>query len=164
MPRTYRSVTTILCEDVRQEIGNKHTIVGSWFADLTLSELPGNVRIAVLIVLQGLAGGHHEAKVELRLDKEAVAGVSFAMDAKTGEAVVLTLPQGLLAMSRPATLSVCMSMDGGRWATLTSSEIRLGATSVSAAPPSERTQPEVPEKGSQRRKRRQPSRFADRDG
>lgn len=156
MAKNFKCVAAVLCEDIRQEIGNKHTIIGAWFGDLLLGELPGNVRLAVLIVLDNLTSGYHRAVAEIRLDKKAVASVSFDIEAKVGEVVMLTVPQGILAMATAADLTVSMSVDGGRMTTLISSKIRLGPALTgpnASPPPSEQSRTSVPEKASRRGKR-----------
>ena len=61
-------ITLILCDDVRQETGNKYSLMGVYGADLVFAQLPALLpKLCVCIMLNNVRTDFHEGNVTFKL-------------------------------------------------------------------------------------------------
>lgn len=64
----------VLCEDARQELGGKFTLLGVGGSELNISELPAFIQIAIWIYGAAMAEGPFEGEMRVRgADKDPLA-------------------------------------------------------------------------------------------
>jgi len=123
---------TLLAEDVRIEVGNKHTIIGTLSADMNVTSFPANIKIASYTIFRFKSDGVYEVDIQILVGGIPVAGGKSALEAKSGEPAILVIPAGLLMITEPTDLQITASVDGARKTTLVKSAIRIGDVSVPA--------------------------------
>lgn len=68
----------VFCEDARQEIGGKYTLLGVGGSDLNISEIPAFIRVAIWIYGSASAEGKFEAEMRgLDVDKQPLVKVEL---------------------------------------------------------------------------------------
>lgn len=58
-------VTTVFCDDIRQEISGKHILVGVYGSDLVPSNLPADITLSFWVRIRGLSEGKHRFKIRV---------------------------------------------------------------------------------------------------
>ena len=126
MAKKAYTVSAILCEDVRSEIGNKHTIIGTYTGDILLKEFPSTFRIAMFSVLKFAKPGKYDCAVKLSFDGDHLADGELKADVKDpDEKVIFVLPSGLLNAAAEGEFRVDMSLNGVAWDTVASATVKL---------------------------------------
>lgn len=104
----------ILCEDVRYEIGNKKTIVGTFSGDIIVSEFPAALQIGVY--MEYLPDQKHESEeitVAMWQDDKRFGGGEIHIDAKKNETATIVLPRIIVRFEKECTFRIEASVDGG---------------------------------------------------
>ena len=112
--------TVIFCDDIREERGNKKSLMGVVSGDVLAASFPATLQIALFIEYEPDAS-HRDAgqgdslKVEFRLmqDDTEIAKGNMLAKFPLGRAVNFVLPKGLVSFEKPATFRVLVSVDGG---------------------------------------------------
>jgi hypothetical protein len=126
MAKKAYTITAILCEDVRSEIGNKHTIIGTYTGDILLKEFPATFRIAMFSVLKFAKPGKYNCAVKLFFHDGHLADGEIVAEVKEpDENVIFVLPSGLLNASEEGEFRVDMSLNGTKWETVASTTVKL---------------------------------------
>lgn len=117
----------IICEDIRQEVGNKLTLVGVYSGDIFVSEMPANIWLAMY--LDFFKEESNDVSFELQLlvngDQKLKMHGSLALDLPHQSAVI-GVPKFQLRFERDSEISIKAAFDGKRLRTLLSKEVRLG--------------------------------------
>ena len=85
-----RVSTVVFCEEVRQEINNKHILLGVVAGTLLLSSFPANIRGALYLEVYNLKSGKHKFKILIHLGSRLLAQIDgeILFDARNDVAVV----------------------------------------------------------------------------
>ena len=119
------TVTAILGEEVRPELGNKHSILGIYTGDVLLPEFPANIRLSFYIVFKFIRAGEHKIELRILLDNKVITSGVTELTSNEGDPAVLVSPSGILGVDSPSELKIDASVDGGRRTTLVKKQIRL---------------------------------------
>lgn len=93
---TFRNA--ILCEDIRDEVGNKKTLVGVFSGDIVVGEFPANIRVAVYFeYLPPESSEERNLDLVLMLGDALILKLQAQIPLAKGMAS-LVLPQGLLTI------------------------------------------------------------------
>jgi hypothetical protein len=103
----------ILCEDIRDEVGNKKSLMGVFSGDIVVQGFPAQVQFA--IYLEYIADNtESEATFEFRLmdgEKQMAKGNGVASLLDHRHAVIV-IPRGLAIFTAETTLRLLMSIEG----------------------------------------------------
>src|SRR5687767_12253119 len=96
----------ILCEDIREEVGNKKALMGVISGDLTVPHFPANVRIAFFAeYTPPTEGVAHSLDFVLFIDEKIVAKGKVNVPAGNNLATVV-IPQGIAAFEKEGELAL----------------------------------------------------------
>jgi hypothetical protein len=66
-----KKITSILCDDVRQEVGNKSSLMGMYDKDIVFSDLPALLpKLCLYVRLEGVGTAFQECKITLKAPEE----------------------------------------------------------------------------------------------
>jgi hypothetical protein len=100
----------LLCEDIREEIGNKLSIMGLYTGDIYVGEFPASIRFAFLFSFENYDERHKEVDVQIFQDDEKILGATIPLPS-TGTSVSI-LPQALVQFDAARTLKLFVSYAG----------------------------------------------------
>jgi len=118
-------VIAILAEDVRAELGGKHTIIGAFSGDILLPAFPASFKIAAYLVLRFKDKGDHVVDLEVKLDDAPLGTSTTGLDTREALTVVLVIPMGIVTVDHPQTFSIAGVIDGGEKRMIISTSIAL---------------------------------------
>lgn len=128
-------ITTIVCEEIRAELGNKHSALGIYSGDIIVHELPANIRISFMLIFDTLAPGTHRINIRMSLGRREVFGGTTSIDVKLNESATVVAPGGLLALDKESTsFRLTASVDGARRVTLAQKRIVFSPPLAPIAP------------------------------
>lgn len=117
--------TVIFCEDVRQEAGNKWSILGVFSADIIIGVVPAAIRLALYIESEVSRPYKGALGYRLRLESEEIFAATGQLHAEVG-IVVMPIPQMAVNLPRVGKLHIDMGVSPDKWVEIGSKEIRIG--------------------------------------
>jgi hypothetical protein len=108
--------SAILCEDIRDEVGAKHSLMGVLSGDIIVPSLPATIQIAFFAQYHLSEGEDHQIKVLLRLmiDDTEIAHATLEANVPAHAPVAtLVLPKGLASFEKESTFQILASIRGG---------------------------------------------------
>jgi hypothetical protein len=128
-PKKIRNV--IACEDIRDEIGNKKSLMGVLGGDILVAEFPATLQLA--IYFEYAADESDEAtfvaKFRLWQDDTAIAAGEINAPIQRGKSVTLVIPRGLVQFQKEASFRMTIALEG-------ENELEVLRKSVSKGPTS----------------------------
>jgi hypothetical protein len=130
----------ILCEDIRDELGGKHSLMGVFSGDITIPAFPVTMQLAAYMQYEADQGfeGEMDFAISIFLDDRKLVGGVLRASIKAGDTLpTIILPKGLFTLDQPATYRLVVTVEG-RDAEVLSKKIMLGApvTPPNPLPPS----------------------------
>jgi hypothetical protein len=122
--------SSVVAEDIRIEVGNKHTIIGFYSGDVIVPEFPIQIRMAALIIFNFKEAGFHEIALTFYIGSDEVATGTSMIEARVGDPSVLNVPSGMLQVAAPGDFRIEGSIDKGERLVLVRKAIRLGDPSL----------------------------------
>jgi hypothetical protein len=123
----------ILCEDIRDEVGNKKSLMGVMTGDILVPAFPATLQIALFMEYRPSVPNELNASFEFRLlqnDLEIVkAGMSATIPA--GQAANLVLPRALMTVEKEVTFRIRASVNNGPEEEIVSKRISVQAPATS---------------------------------
>jgi hypothetical protein len=120
----------ILCEDVREEVGNKKSLMGVLPGDIIVGELPAFIHLALFTMCR--RPNLDSALIEMRLlqDEEEIVVAGIAIP--SGGTVIATgiLPKALVRFERECLFSIRARFEGGPETTILEKKIVKGNPSA----------------------------------
>jgi hypothetical protein len=136
----------IACEDIREELHKKHSLIGVYSGDtILMSQIPGNIAIACFIQIAIKETGKHDLTLRLSGpgDHEATLKARLVFDEAPGHAVIAT-PRIDLTVDSEGIFKFDISADNENWVNLVTRKIALNPELASAPlPPSELSPPDA---------------------
>lgn len=118
----------ILCEDIRQELGNRQSLMGVYAGDILVVEFPATIRLTMFASLKFREPGTYSAKLRVVIGKEKPNSADIQIEQSPSGPAVIMLPAGMLHLDEPSEFRVDIAVEGAKWQ-------RLVATKVLLAPP-----------------------------
>lgn len=115
----------LLCEDVRIEVNNKHTIVGTLSGDIMIAQVPSTMEIAAYIEF------YPEGTNVTLIFRLMFAGYKMAdinvqpASAPPGTPVIAVIPRGQLGMNQEGELRIDAQISGGKWRTILKKQVTV---------------------------------------
>jgi len=123
----------IVCEDVRDEINRKKSLMGVYSGDIIVPQMPAFVRFAVYAEYEPDADDGNQIDFEFRLmqgDTEIVRARGSAA-VQSGLNVATGLPPGILTFLKDAEFRVLVSVNKGEEIELVSKKVLQGPVAPS---------------------------------
>ena len=138
--------TALLCEDVRTELGNKHTIVGVFSNDILVASLPAVLSLSAYLEYVPDEIGVQNITLSIVVAGNVVANIEAKLSVVEAKTVsVLYLPRVNLTVPRAAEIRLDMKVFPGEPTTiikkqvLTSPDVIGAIVSNETRPPSSRS-------------------------
>ncbi len=121
----------ILCEDIRDEIGNKKSLMGVMAGDILVGEFPATLSVASYLEYVPDSEDGSEFSAEFRLLKGDSLLISGEIRApiEPGKIVQLILPRGLAIFDAETSLRMLVSVKGGAEFEVFNKKISVATTS-----------------------------------
>jgi len=104
MVRIEQFRNAILCEDVREEIGNKKSLVGVFGGDVLVAHFPAQIKVAFYVEYLPGADDTSELNFELMLGGIQAAHGALAIPPDRKDTVTMVIPQGFIRMEKPGDI------------------------------------------------------------
>ncbi len=104
----------ILCEDIRDETGNKKSLMGVLSGDILVSSLPATIQLAIYAELTLSKNQRETDEVKFRLlqDDEEIALISVEVTRSANHRIAaIVLPKANVAFERPCDFVVRASVN-----------------------------------------------------
>ena len=93
----------ILCEDIREEAGNKKSLMGVFGGDVWVNNFPAQLRVAFYAEYLPNAD-LHDLQFTLSLSENKIAEGAIQIPADRKQVVTLAIPQGVLLLKEPGDI------------------------------------------------------------
>lgn len=111
------------CEDIREEVRNKKSLIGVYNGDIVATEMPAKIRLAFFIVIEKPLEGPEKLLISILIDENEI-GSGEQEITETG-IVSVTIPPALISFEKQSNLRLVGSMDDGEKFTIIDQKIRL---------------------------------------
>ncbi|HTE42429.1 MAG TPA: hypothetical protein VK629_16525, partial [Steroidobacteraceae bacterium] len=127
MSETLSVVSAILCEDVREEVSNKHTLVGVITGDILVGVFPGNIRVAAYIELAATKVGVHRFNLRFSYAGKNPLEMEGQINVLAPGLSAVALQMFTFKAIEAGTLTISVSTIEGSWIELIAREVRIGS-------------------------------------
>lgn len=105
----------ILCEDIRDEVGDKKSLMGVMTGDIVLGSLPSMLQIAFFLEYAPNSAQEAEVSFVFRLMQDENEVLKAGMTAKipAGHSANLILPRGLMRVDKECVFGLRVSVNDG---------------------------------------------------
>jgi hypothetical protein len=132
----FKCGNVLVCEYVRPETNNKHTIIGAMSGDILVQSFPANIAIAFYVEIFFPEVGVHKLVVSVYYNSFHAAQFQLQLDVKDiALPGIIVLPTFLLPMTVEGDLEVRGRLDSGREQPIAKRRVRFGAVQLPAALP-----------------------------
>ncbi|HET9244674.1 MAG TPA: hypothetical protein VFO15_02615 [Xanthobacteraceae bacterium] len=121
----------ILCEDIRDEVGAKRSLMGVFGGDIVVQSLPAQIQIAAYIEYIPDVSNGERVTFDIRMmrdDTEMMKAHAVA-PMEHGKPATLILPRGLATFEKNCTLRLLIAVNGGAEIEILSKRIQQGPIS-----------------------------------
>jgi hypothetical protein len=103
----------VLCDDVRDEIGNKKSLMGVFSGDIIVQELPATIPIAIYLEFVPVdPTKSFELSIKLSVDSDEIAKANIPVVLNPGSSnASIILPKGLVRFDKESTFKVTAKID-----------------------------------------------------
>jgi Family of unknown function (DUF6941) len=105
----------ILCEDIRDEVGNKKSLMGTISGDVLVREFPVTLRLAIYMeyVPEASDGDHLSVEFRLLQNETEIAKGKMESSVQPGLVSNFVLPMAFVTFEKEATFRMCASVNNG---------------------------------------------------
>jgi hypothetical protein len=123
MPK-FKITSAIICEQCRQELSNKWSLLGVFSGDILIKEFPSTFPISAFLMFDGLP--LPTGNLTIRLSYPG-GQVEFAGDYEGADAMgSIALPTGSLTVDEAGDLIVEAKLNDGPWMEATRRRVKIG--------------------------------------
>ena len=121
----------ILCEDIREEIGNKKSLMGVLGGDIVVATIPAAIQVAVYFEYLPDDDETDSFALKFRLWQDDVEIATGEMQAplQIGKTVTLIVPRGVVLFEKEGTLRITASVRDGKEFQILSKKVTKSFTS-----------------------------------
>lgn len=132
-PPPFKVTNAIFCEEVRSELGGKHTILGASAGTLNLPTA-GLIRVSAFIVIEPGKLGEQMLKLDISFAGKPVASAEIELEVNAlDEPAVIPLPSFPLPILENGVFAIDVTIDGYRQRAL-SNPIRIAELKLEPSP------------------------------
>lgn len=123
-----RFTNIIACEDVRDEVGNKKSLMGVFSGDILVSEFPATIHMAFYLdYIQKETSPGDNVQLELKANNERMVRVEVQLN--TGQPInSIILPRAVVVFEKECVLTMQASISGGKQVEIMRKKIQKGLT------------------------------------
>jgi hypothetical protein len=105
----------ILCEDIREEVGGKRSLMGIFAGDIIVQTLPAQIQLAAYIEYTPDASDGERATFDIRMMQDDIEMVRARADVsiERGKVATLLLPRGLATFQKDCMFRLLIAVNGG---------------------------------------------------
>jgi hypothetical protein len=132
----FRCGNVVVCEYVRTELNNKHTIIGAMSGDISVPSFPANIIISLYIEVFFPKSGRCTLEVSLHYNNLLVVQFKIQADVKdVSLPAIIALPSAVIQMAGEGDLEVRGMLDRGREQPILKRRVKIGAVQLSTTLP-----------------------------
>ena len=124
----YQVLNALLCEDARKDKLEKDILIGVFSGNISVSEFPANIPLAVWLNLAVSGAGKDAINVRLTCPgrNNTISG-RFELEKKEAarELISVSTPTALVNLKKPGKLRFQIQQASGRWKTVLSKDVSL---------------------------------------
>lgn len=111
IPGNFRNV--VLCEDIRDELGNKKSLMGVLGADIAVPSFPTTIKVAFYIEYEVQPEDNDSLRATFRFKEAGVLVAEGKFEAATapGRLATFVIPSGLLTVENETEISLSMAIN-----------------------------------------------------
>jgi hypothetical protein len=123
----------IVCEDIRDEIRNKKSLIGVFPGDILVAEFPATIQFAIYMEYTPDADDGDQLSIEFRLlqDDTEMAKAKGITPIIHGQNAVLAIPRGVGLFEKETKFRLCISVNGEPETEIMSKRIIKATTTIS---------------------------------
>lgn len=104
-------VNAVLCEDVRQEIGNKRSLMGVFSGDIRAAAMPAHVQLALYVDFE-IADPANESSLDVAFFVNDEKVVNFQAKLSPGSKhATLVVPKGIVQFDKDSVFTIRIAPD-----------------------------------------------------
>jgi hypothetical protein len=116
----------LLCEDVREEINRKHTLVGVYSGGILVAKFPANIRLAAFLELSFQTDGKHILFLRMRYKEREIAQLEAEITVGTAGVGILALQSFNLNALEAGNFEIDVSANKETWMLAIKKSISVG--------------------------------------
>jgi hypothetical protein len=102
-----------MCEDVRDEVGNKKSLMGVFSGDVVVPVFPARIRLAFYAEYLPRADAEaHELTFSIGIASTEAGSATMTIPPAPGQVATLILPQGIAQLEAPGDIVLSVSCKG----------------------------------------------------
>ena len=110
-----RFINSIVCEDIRIEMGRKRSLMGVFSGNIIVEEMPAQLQLAFYFdYLAPKEAGTQEIRLQIYQDDDRMAEIKGVIDPTKGETGTIVVPRALIVFAKKCDLIVKASVNRGR--------------------------------------------------
>ena len=128
----FEVVTALLCEQVRQEINNKFTIVGTFSGDVHVASFPAVFLASIYLQLYAKDAGQFSVELQITSpgkDQPNQLMIALGAEITAPGPTVVPMPQFPIQSEGPGEITIELRQNGGAWNKIIERRIDLGVFS-----------------------------------
>jgi hypothetical protein len=142
-----KMLCALACDDVRQELNNKHILIGVYGPKIRVNALPGVIGMAYYFQFEA---SNDEVGKEITMEVQVIARLNdgsekkamsgkFGISFRSEKAALIATPPFAIPMAQEGTVVFQLREQGKRWKTVLSHEVKIDTSlksAISLLPPS----------------------------
>jgi hypothetical protein len=115
----------IACDDVREEVRNKKSLMGVFSGDIVVAEIPANIWISFYIEkMPEQPNTSEEVAIQVKQNDKTIGNVTLKFEAP--EVATLVLGRAMMRVPEECTLSLVATVNGGESEEILSKLLKKG--------------------------------------
>ena len=99
--------TVVVCDDIRDEIGNKKSLMGVFSGDIIVAEFPAYIQIAIYLeVLVSEDDKPTDIELSMKIDDSHIFGAKVTVSKQSSPWASIMLPKGVITFEKESSLSL----------------------------------------------------------
>ncbi len=126
--------TVILCDHLTQDVQNKHSAIGIYSGDISVSRMPADLRLSLFLIFIPHTDGENTVELEFSFDEASAAkGVANISVTKANAPVPMMFPQMDFNVTKNTNFRIYATVAGGERELLLDKKIYIDGASESSS-------------------------------
>lgn len=114
MNNKFKIINAIVCEYIVEGLNNKHTLINTYAGAVMFTQFPASMVLAFYVESISDRAQEGDAEVELLVDRRVAMKGTIKLKFDGVNMSVLSIPAGVLQVSKPSTLKLMITPIGGK--------------------------------------------------
>lgn len=119
----------ILCEDIRDETGNRKSLMGVLSGDILVATLPAVIQIALFFQYHPDKNDAEDISIAMRFVDDKIEMMKGKTEGKSTGIITVAIPKGVATFEKETTFRVLVSVNGGAEEEILTKKVLVGAVS-----------------------------------